>query len=176
MSTKQKEQADALINGPRKGIKGPFIPLMRSPELLENLASTGEYLRFKSTLPEDLKEFATLIVARETSNQFEWAVHYPLAIAAGVAPESLKELFEGARPQTLSPDEAVVYDFTRELSGHHGLSDGTYARAVAVLKEQGVVEMTALIGYFYAVCWIMNVARTPSQLVAETGPLHAFPI
>ena len=41
--------------------------------------------------------------------------------------------------------------------------------------EQGVVELTALIGYFAAVSWLMNVARTPAPAVPPGGPLQRFP-
>ena len=83
MTEAQRAAADELIAGPRKGVKGPFVPLLRSPELMARLQKVGEYLRFESALPPRLSEFATLVVARRWTQQFEWAVHVPLAIAAG---------------------------------------------------------------------------------------------
>src|SRR5688572_32057639 len=81
----QRAAAQALIDGPRKGIYGPFLPLLRSPILLERMARLGEFLRFESVLEPRLRELATCVVARHVSNQFEWAMHAPLAIKAGVA-------------------------------------------------------------------------------------------
>ena len=83
MTPQQKAAADALIAGPRKGVYGPFLPLLRSPVLLERVASVGEYLRFDSVLDARIRELVTCASARHVSNQFEWHMHAPLAIKAG---------------------------------------------------------------------------------------------
>lgn len=171
----QRAAAEALIAGPRKGVKGPFIPLLRSPKLLDGLARTGETLRFGSVLPQRVNEFVTLIVARHTANQFEWAIHHPLALAAGTARETLDDLAVGRWPCAMSAEESAAWDFTREVLDHHGVCDATYADAVGRWGEQGVVELTALIGYFVCVCWVMNVARTPAPSAPEGGPLKPLP-
>lgn len=173
MSDAQRAAAEALIAGPRKGVKGPFIPLMRSPVLLERLAGVGEYLRFESTLPANINEFVMSIIARELGNQFEWATHYPLAIKAGVLEATLKDLAQGARPRSMSDDEADAWAFTSELLQRQGVSDLTYEAALQRWGERGVVEMGALIGYFTCVCWIMNIARTP--VPAGVAALAGFP-
>ena len=175
LDEKQRAAADALINGPRKGVSGPFVPLMQSPQLLDRLAKVGEHLRFHSVLPTRTAEFVMLIVSRELSNQFEWAIHLPIALAAGVARETVAELVEGSRPATMSPEEALAYDITLEVMHRHGVADTAYRRAVAQWGTAGVVELTALIGYFTTVCWIMNVARTPAPGGVEGGALGGFP-
>lgn len=171
----QRAAADALIAGPRRGVKGPFVPLLRSPVLLDRMAKVGEYLRFESILPTRINEFVTLVVARHVSNQFEWAIHHPLAEAAGTAPQTLAQLAAGRRPRGMAEEEATAYDFASELLHRHGVGDATYGEAVARWGEQGVVELTALIGYFAAVSWLMNVARTPAPATPPGGPLQAFP-
>lgn len=173
MSEAQRNVAEALIAGPRKGVKGPFIPLMRSPVLLERLAGVGEYLRFNAVLPRHVNEFATLVVVRELSNQFEWAIHYPLAIQAGVPAAVLEELATGARPRSMPDDEADAWAFATELLRRHSVSEPTYDAAIRRWGEQGVVELGALVGYFACVCWIMNIARTPVQ--SEVAALPGFP-
>ena len=152
---------------------GPFLPLLRSPRLLDRVASVGEYLRFESVLDARVRELATCAVARHVTNQFEWVMHAPLALKAGVSPEAIEALRAGARPLRLAPDEEAALDFTRELLTTHGVSDATYASALAHFGEQGVVELAALVGYFAMVSWLMNVARTPAP--AGGGPLGGFP-
>jgi 4-carboxymuconolactone decarboxylase len=175
MTPAQREAAQALIDGPRKGVYGPFLPLLRSPVLLDRVARTGEYLRFDSVLDARVRELVTCAVARHVSNQFEWTMHAPLAVKAGVAAEAIEALRLGARPRQLRSDEEAALDFTRELLQTHGTSDPTYAAALQVFGEQGVVELATLIGYFAMVSWVMNVARTPAQASA-TGPgIAAFP-
>lgn len=171
----QRACAEALIAGPRKGVKGPFIPLLQSPALLESLAAVGAHLRFGSALPTRVSEFVMLVVARALSNQFEWAVHFPLARQAGTAASTLLQLQAGARPTDMSEEEALAFDCTKELMATHGLSDITYARAHQQWQARGVVELTGLIGYFTTVCWIMNVSRTPVAAAEGVEALGAFP-
>src|SRR3954466_15301567 len=98
MDDAQRKAARALVEGPRKGVKGPFIALLRSPELMDRLQQVGEYLRFRSSLQPRISEFLMLIVSRQWTQQFEWAVHVPLALKAGVAAQAIDSLAEGRRP------------------------------------------------------------------------------
>ena len=170
----QRAAAQALIDGPRKGVYGPFLPLLRSPVLLDRVARLGEFLRFESVLEPRLRELATCVVARRVSNQFEWTMHAPLAVKAGVSREAIEALRQGAAPRPLAADEQDALDFVDELLATHGVSDLTYRAALARWGERGVVELTTLVGYFAMVSWLMNVARTPALATGEAG-IDAFP-
>lgn len=176
LSAAQRAAADALINGPRKGVYGPFLPLLRSPELLDRVAKLGEHLRFGGQLPAKVRELATCAAARHVSNQFEWLMHAPLAIAAGVAPVTLDALAQGAAPKGLPADEEAALDFAQELLRQHGVSEPTYQAALGQFGEAGVVELTVLVGYFAMVSWLMNVAHTPALASAKGPALAAFPL
>jgi 4-carboxymuconolactone decarboxylase len=175
MNQPQREAAQALIAGPRKGVYGPFLPLLRSPQLLERVARVGEYLRFEGVLEARIRELATCAAARHVTNQFEWLMHAPLALKAGVSEATIEALGAGARPRALPADEEITLDFADELLNRHGVSEPTYACAVAEFGEQGVVELTALLGYFTMVSWLMNVAHTPAQDSARGPALQPFP-
>ncbi len=162
MSEAQRAAAAALIAGPRKAVVGPFIALLRSPELLDRLQRVGEYLRFDNTIPPRLNELAILITARHVTNQFEWVIHHPLALKAGVARTTLDGIEAGKRPESMAADEAVVHDFVTELLRTSAVSDATYAHAVKQFGETGVVDLTTTVGYFVTVCLVMNVAGTPA--------------
>ena len=174
MTEAQRNAAQALIAGPRKGVKGPFIPLLRSPELMDALGRVGEVLRFRSALPQRLAEFAMLVVSRDWTQQFEWAVHAPLALKEGVKEETLCQLAQGRRPAGMAVDEALVFDLCTELMRGRGLSDATYAEAVAALGEQGLIDLLATVGYFTTVSMIMNVAHTPAP--PGSIPLELLPL
>lgn len=163
MTDAQRAAADELIAGPRKAVKGPFIPLLRSPELMARVQKVGEYLRFGSALSPRISEFATLCVAREWRQQFEWFVHVPLALKAGTSSETIAALREGRRPEAMSDDEALVHDFCIELQRTHGVSEALYQRALVAFGEQGVVDLTALIGYFTQLSMVLEVAGTPHE-------------
>jgi len=175
MSPPQRAAADELTAGPRKGVKGPFIALLRSPELLARVQKVGEFLRFQSSLSPRVSEFATLIVARAWSQQFEWFTHVPLALKAGTAQATIDALREGRRPTTMDDEETLVHEFTTELLQQHGASETTYRRAVERLGEHGVVELTSLIGYFVMVSMVLNVTLTPEEPNPAVVPLAPFP-
>jgi 4-carboxymuconolactone decarboxylase len=176
MDDPQRLAADELIAGPRKGVKGPFIPLLRSPRLLAPLQKAGEYLRFDSALSRRVAEFATLVVSRQWTQQFEWFTHVPLALHEGTSAETVEALRLGRRPPSMTAEEAFVYDFISELTANRGVGDATYAEGVERFGERGLVDLVGLIGYFSLVSMVLNVARTPATAVTGVAPLPAFPL
>ena len=176
MTPAQRAAAEALIAGPRKAVFGPFSPWLRSPERLGRVGKLGEYLRFDSVLDVRIRELATCVAARHTSNQFEWLMHAPAALKAGVAQTTVDAIAQGRQARDLPADEACAMDVALEMLQHHGVSDATYALAVAQFGEQGVVELVTLIGYFVMVCWVMNVARTQTANPSGAAALPAFPL
>lgn len=170
----QRAAAAELIAGPRKAVKGPFIPLLRSPALMSRLQKVGEALRFDSVLPRRVTELTTLVVARHWSQQFEWAVHVPLALAEGTPTEVIEALAGGRRPTGMTDDEACAHDYAVELLTWQGVCDATWLTSVARWGERGVVELTSLIGYFALVSMVLNVAHTPAE-AEVVPPLASLP-
>ena len=157
----QKKAAEELLAGPRKELNGPFIPLLRSPELMSRLQKTGEYLRFNNSVGSHISEFIILITARHWTQEFEWDAHYPLGLKAGLKAEVVNAVAEGRRPSGMAEDEEIAYDFVNELLHNQSVSDATYGRAVKKFGEKGVIDITGLAGYYTTLGMVMNVARTP---------------
>lgn len=176
MTEAQKQAFNEVTSGPRGagGAEGPFVPLLRSPELMSRLQKTGEYLRFHNSIGPKLTEFVILLTARQWTQQYEYDVHRVNGAKAGIKQETIDAITQGRRPGTMTPEEEIAYDFFTELSQNHGVSDPTYARAVAKFGEQGVVDMSALVGYYTTLAMIMNVARSPLP-AGKTPPLAPFP-
>ena len=170
----QKKVAAEIIAGPRGKLVGPFIPLLRSPELMSRMQKVGEYVRYQNSLGHKLTEFTILITARRWTQEFEWDSHYDLALKAGVEPEILSAVREGRRPTGMTAEEEVVYDFCAELGQNQGVSDATYMRALKSFGEQGVIDLTGTVGYYTSLAMIMNVARTPLP-AGKTPALAGFP-
>jgi 4-carboxymuconolactone decarboxylase len=103
---------------------------------MTRLQKTGEYLRFNSSLPTKLNEFATILTERQLTQQYEFDEHAPLALKAGLNSEILKAVAEGRRREGMAADEETVYDFCVELRQNLSVSDTTYARAVSSFGEQ----------------------------------------
>ena len=176
MSAEQRAAAQALIDGPRKAVFGPFLPLLQSPVLMERIGSTGEYLRFDSQIDPRVRELVTCVVARHTGNQFEWAMHAPAAVKAGVSADAIEALRLGRRAAPLADDEQLAVDLALELLLQHGISEPTWRAADARFGTRTVVELSALIGYFTMVCWVMNVAHTPVKAAEGQTGLVPFPL
>ncbi len=155
--------------------EGPFVPLLRSPELLDRVQRVGEYLRYRNALPRRLSELAILIAARHWSQQFEWNIHAADAATAGLAETVITATAEGRRPSPLLDDEAAVYDFCLELLQNRSVSDATYDRAVAISGDQGVIDLVGLLGYYSMLAMVMNTARTPIR-DDMTPTLERFPV
>jgi 4-carboxymuconolactone decarboxylase len=161
MSEAQRKVHGEIASGPRGGVRGPFNALLRSPELADRAQKLGEWVRFKSSLPERLKEFAILVTARYWSAQYEWHAHHGHALKAGLDPRLAAELALGKRPAGMKDDEAAVHDFCRELHEKKAVSDSAYAAVVKHFGERGAVDLIGVIGYYTLVSMILNVERHP---------------
>jgi len=161
MTDAQKQAAAEFKVHRGAEISGPFIPLLRSPEIMIRATAMGDYLRYKTALGPHLNEFIILITARHWSQNYEWSVHQPIAIKAGVSPEVVKAVAEGRRPGGLSADEELVYDFCNEALRNQSVSDATYSRAIARFGEPGTIDMVGVVGYYSFLGLVLNVARTP---------------
>lgn len=157
----QRAAADRLIATPRGAVRGPFIPLLRSPELLDRAQALGAFIRYRCSVPERLRELAILATARHWRQPYEWLAHVGPALAAGVAADALERLAEGEDPTALlAADEAIVHRFVIQTHDRGQVDDLTYAAALERLGEGGVVELVGLCGYYAMLAMVMNVART----------------
>src|SRR2546430_9363440 len=129
MSEAQKRVHDAIAGGPRGGVRGPFGVLLRSPELADRVQKVGEHLRFNSSLPARLNEFAILINARFWGSKYEWYAHRPFAIKGGLAESIADDLAQNRRPAGMKPDEALIYDFCTALHRRHAVDDAVFERS-----------------------------------------------
>ena len=155
-------------------VTGPFIPLLRSPEVMTRTRAMGDYLRFRSSLPPRLSEFLILLTARQWTQNYEWNAHEPLARQAGVGAATIAAIAEGRRPDGMTKDEDVLYTLVDELRRLQSVSDATYARAVAAFGEPGVVDALGITGYYTLLAMVLNTARTPMPPGA-TPALAPFP-
>jgi 4-carboxymuconolactone decarboxylase len=185
MNAEQKKLLDLLLAGPRGAGDaipgavqrilhgGPWNAWMRSPDLGNRLQNVGEYIRYKTSLPLRLNEFAILITAREWSSQYEWYAHYPFAMKAGLDPKVAEELALGRRPSAMKEDEAAVYEFCTQLHRTRKVDDAAFNRALALLGEQGVVDLVGLSGYYTAVSMTISVAQV---MPPDGAPLPLKPL
>src|SRR3954451_20019778 len=159
LNEQQRPVAEKIVKVSSVGLGGPYNPLLRSPVLAQRMYDLLDYLRWNTSVPLRLNEFAVLIQARLWRSQVEWYAHYPLAIKAGLSEKIAADLKANKRPEGMKPDEAAVYDFCMEISTKHEVSDETFRRAKEVLGAQGVVALTALSGTYVTVAMLLGMAE-----------------
>ena len=170
----QKKAAEAFAEGRGYQIRGPFVPLIRSPEVMLRAKALSDYLRFKSVLEPRINELAIIITAREWTQQYVWQAHQPAALTAGLRREIAEAIADGRRPSGMADDEEIAYDTATEILRLKRVSDATYARAVAKFGEQGVIDLLGVIGYYNLLAIVMNTTRTPLP-VGMPEPLRRYP-
>ena len=175
MTDAQKKAAAEFTAIRKTDPTGPFAVMLRVPELMTLAFKWREHVQFRSVLNQRLTELGILIAARHWTQQYEWNAHYPLAIKAGLTPELITAIEQGRRPSRMAEDEEILYNLCTELQRTHGVSDATYAQALAKFGEEGIVEATSMQGYYMLLAMVMNTARTPLPAGATRPPLAAFP-
>ncbi|MBI3044546.1 MAG: carboxymuconolactone decarboxylase family protein [Betaproteobacteria bacterium] len=172
LTPEQRAVADAIRSGARSKVAnsaaakpgplgGPFNVWLRSPGVGNLIQQLGAEIRFRSSLPAKLNEMAIIITARRWTSQYEWFAHCKLALEAGLDPAIADAIAHGRRPARMTAEEAIVYDFSRELHETHGVSDATYQAARDRFGERGVVDLIAVNGFYVLVSMCLNVDRTP---------------
>jgi 4-carboxymuconolactone decarboxylase len=141
--------------------------LLRSPELMGHVQRMGEFLRYRNCLGLRLTELAILITANHWSQAVEWTIHQPIALRAGVTQATIDAIDRGTEPTDLDPPAQALHAFATELLRTQAVADATYQRALGHFGEQGVVDLTACIGYYALLAMVMNVARTPLPVAPE---------
>jgi 4-carboxymuconolactone decarboxylase len=156
----QQTAVDAITNGPRGALLGPFVPLLRSPELMTRLQKVGEFLRYQSAVPDHLRELAILIVARHWDQHYEWGHHVPLARAAGLDEAVIVAI--AARGDVCGPaDVQATWQLVHDIIEHRGASAETYCSALHELGDVTLIEVVGITGYYTTLAMTMNVAHTP---------------
>jgi 4-carboxymuconolactone decarboxylase len=164
MTPEQRAVADAILSGPRgasRGLRGPFEALLHSPGLADLAQQLGAQVRFRSSLPNPLKELAIIMVARRWTAQYEWYAHRRLAVDAGLAPAIADAVAAGERPAALDGDTNAVYEFVGGLLKSGDVSDEAFSAVVYRWGKQGAMDLIGTVGYYTLVSLVLNVDRYP---------------
>jgi len=169
LTPEQQKMATMLTTPPRNsGLNtGPFNAFARSPALGVLLLQVSDYVRFNSSLPPRLSEFAIMIAARHWSQPYEWRAHYPLAIKGGLDRQILVDLGAGTRPHGMKEDETALYDFCTELYRDKDVSDVAFKAALAKFGERGIMDLIGIIGYYDIASMALIVQKTTAKPVDE---------
>jgi 4-carboxymuconolactone decarboxylase len=154
--------AKEIVSISSVGLAGPYNVMLRSPVFADRMKRLLDYLRFETSLPKRLNEFAILIQGRLWTSQVEWYAHYPLALKAGLRQSIADDLKANIRPRDMAIDEALVYDVCMTMSKEHAISDDLFYRAKAVLGEQQLVDLIAVTGTYVTAAMLLSLGEESS--------------
>jgi 4-carboxymuconolactone decarboxylase len=173
LNPKQAALAQEIVKVSSSGIGGPYNVMLRSPEMATRMFSLMDYLRFNTSVPKRLNEFAILIQARLTTSQHEWWAHQPIATKAGLSEAVASDLKEGKRPSKMAADEAAVYQFCVEMTLDHQVSDASFNKLKTVMNEQQIVDLMMVSGTYVTLSMLLNTAGVD---VPKNTPLPLKPL
>jgi 4-carboxymuconolactone decarboxylase len=159
----QRALAESIRSGPRGQFKlaGPFAVYLHAPAFGELAQKLGGHLRFKTSVPGRLSEFAILVTAQHWKAQYEWAMHVPMAEKQGVKPQTIRDIQAGRAPKSAPRDEMAIYAFAKELYAKRRVGAATFNRVRKILGDTGTVELVGILGYYALVSMILNTFRMP---------------
>jgi len=160
--------AQEIIKISSVGLAGPYNIMFRSPIYADRMKKLLDYLRFNTSLPTRLNEFAIIIQGYEWKSQVEWYAHYPLALKAGLPQSVADDLKSGIRPRNMAPDEEVVYDVSMEFIRKHEISDELFYKAKKIWGEQQLVDLVAVSGTYVTVAMLLALGQ---EMSPEGKPL-----
>ncbi len=169
LTAEQRRVYDAIEASRDGTVLEVFMAMMHSPELTGRTQRLGEYLRYLNGLGLRLSELAILTTARHWNCQYAWHYHEIDARKGGLADAVIEAIRERRQPQFENADEAAVYAFCHELQSERRVSDATYQAALDVLGATGIVELTALTGYYAMMAMSLNSHQVPLPPGAEPG-------
>jgi len=174
LNDQQRPFADEILKVSSIGISGPFNMMLRSPVMGQRMFAMLDYLRFNTSVPRKLNEFAILIQARLWTSQVAWTAQYSFALKAGLPQAVADDLKVGKRPASMQPDEAAVYDLCMDLAKDHVVSDATFKKARELFSDQQIVDLITVSGVYITLPTLSNTAEdaTPG---GKTPPLQPLP-
>lgn len=161
LTPEQKRVHDEILSGPRGIVEGPLRVWLMSPKLADRAQALGAFCRYDTKLPPRLSELAILVTGAFWKAGFEWAVHCPIALKAGVDPAVAEAIRTRKEPVFAAEEDAAVYAFARELHANRKVSDATYDRAIAALGLETVVELVGVLGYYTLISMTINAFHVP---------------
>lgn len=173
LTSEQRALFDAIAAGPRgerMALEGPFGVWLHSPAFGQEAQRLGVQARYHTSLPPRLSELAILVCARRWQATYEWHVHAPIALAAGVSPAVVDALAEDRTPVFTAVDEQAVHDFAAALLATGRAPDEAYAAARAALGEAGVVDLVGVLGYYTLVAFTLNAFEVEVPAEAPLSP------
>ncbi len=179
MSGPQRAAAEKILGFSLNGLKGPHNMMLRSPEAAELTRALGQYLRFRTGLPDRVLELAILVHARLWNDPYEWMIHAPRAASAGHSLEVIDALKAGRTPRLHAGADEAIFRFVLELERDRNVGDATFELAMRHFGERGIADITILLGQYATISMVLAVsgdgAVSSEPIPAVDRPFEDYP-
>ncbi|MEW1642316.1 carboxymuconolactone decarboxylase family protein [Streptomyces sp. NPDC091219] len=156
LTPEQTELLETIVGPGAEEPPPPFLVWARNMELAHWVENLGRYCRNESRFPQRIRELSVLICGRHFDSQAAWNAHVQQAVQEGVPADCLERLARGEDPQFKAEDERVFHAFAHEMLYDHFVTDETYAEAIALFGEEGVLDLIGCIGSFSMSAMMLN--------------------
>jgi 4-carboxymuconolactone decarboxylase len=167
MSPEQRAGYDQIMR--ERGIcPGPYKIWVENAPLMNLLVPIGTYYWKHSSLNDTEREIATVLIvakwgAAYAVGEHEWIAESTGGYSAAAIPsEKVERMIIGLPVEFADPRQQAVYEVSRALIHSRYVPKSLYQRAVTVLGNVGVTDLTVLLGYFSMVAFTLMFHDVPS--------------
>ncbi len=151
--------------GPDGGLVGPFNAMVHAPHIGEHQSRLGHQLRSNTSIEPHLLEVAICTVGAYWRSEFEFWAHRRLALESGVDRDVIEAIRTGTAPPFPDDDrgrgQRLVHSFTSQLLTTGAVEQSIFEPTRRLLGQTGIVELTALIGYYCMISLTLNAFDVP---------------
>jgi 4-carboxymuconolactone decarboxylase len=145
-------------------VPGPHKIWLANPALSRTIVPTGAYFQTESSLTKGEIEIVTNIINGRWAAAYGNYEHEKIGIEQGhLVPEQVAALIAGLPTSFDDPRQQVVYELASALASARVVPLGLFRRARDLLGDKGIVDVTALMGWFTTVSLTLMAYDVPSS-------------
>jgi alkylhydroperoxidase family enzyme len=142
--------------GARRREHNIFTTLARHEGLFRVWLRFGGFLLGSGVLGERERELLILRTGYNCSSDYEWGQHVRISRALGLAREEILRVADGPEADGWSPADATLLRAADELHEQAKISTPTWSQLVERYDEQGLIEITMLVGHYHMLAYALN--------------------
>ena len=142
-------------------LMGPWNPWLHEPKIGKAIWDLTLAMTASASLPDNVRQIVILVVGARFDAAYEIYAHIAVAEREGMSAQRLATLVANLKPNDLSPEESVAFDFAYALVRGGTLPEPLYRLAVETFGQHSTNEMIYLVGLYCLVSTTLNGFNVP---------------
>jgi 4-carboxymuconolactone decarboxylase len=142
-------------------LMGPWNPWLHEPGIGKAIWDLPLAMTANASLPDNVRQIAILVVGARFNAAYEIYAHIAVAEKEAMKAERLATLVANLKPNDLTPDESVAFDFAFALVRGGTLPEPLYRLAIETFGQHGTNELIYLVGLYCLVSTTLNGFNVP---------------